>query len=82
MVIRTSSLFLGTKNQTSSSIVKYGTSTGAYTATASGISSAYYETFNHHVVLNELTPSTTYYYTVGDDVEGWSKEFMLHFHPN
>lgn len=66
-----------TKNQTSTSIVKYGTASGVYTSTASGVSSAYYETYNHHVVFNSLTPSTDYFYMVGDDTQGWSKEFTF-----
>jgi hypothetical protein len=66
-----------TQNQTSTSIVKYGTASGVYTGSASGVSSAYYETFNHHTVLNALTPSTKYYYIVGDDAQGWSKEFSF-----
>ena len=66
-----------TVNQTTTSIVKYSTTSGVYTETASGKSSAYYESFNHHVVLNTLTPSTNYYYIVGDDTEGWSKEFTF-----
>lgn len=66
-----------TVNQTPTSTVKYGIVSGQYTESATGKSSAYYETFNHHVVLNALTPATVYYYVVGDDVEGWSKEFTV-----
>lgn len=66
-----------TKNQTTTSIVKYGTSSGVYIGSASGVSSAYYETFNHHVVLSSLSPSTRYFYIVGDDAQGWSKEFSF-----
>lgn len=66
-----------TQNQTATTVVKYGTQSGVYTESASGRSSAYYETFNHHVVLNALAPNTKYYYVVGDDVQGWSKEFSF-----
>lgn len=64
-----------TKSSTSTSMVKYGVQPGVYTETASGFGSAYYETFNHHVVLGALQPATTYYYVVGDDAAGWSTEF-------
>lgn len=66
-----------TKGQTKTSLVKYGTSSGVYTSSASGLSSAYYETYNHHVVLGTLSPSTVYYYVVGDDESGWSNELTF-----
>lgn len=49
----------------------------SYTSQSTGKCSSYYETFNHHVVLDALLPSTTYYYTVGDDRAGWSSEFSF-----
>lgn len=66
-----------TKKQTTTSTVKYGTQSGVYTNTVTGNGAVYYETYNHHAVLNELTPATTYYYVVGDDSAGWSKEFTF-----
>lgn len=66
-----------TVNQTRTSTVKYGTVSGQYTEVAKGSSSAYYETYNHHVVLNALAPATKYFYIVGDDAQGWSKEFFV-----
>lgn len=70
-----------TVNQTPTSTVKYGTSSGSYSASSAGSSSAYYETYNHHVVLNTLSPDTQYFYIVGDDVEGWSTEFTFRSAP-
>lgn len=63
-----------TEGTTPTSTVKYGTSSGVYSNTASGVSKAYYETYNHHAVLGALAPATTYYYIVGDDSAGWSTE--------
>lgn len=65
-----------TEKNTVTSTVKYGTSSGAYLYTATGSSSAYYETFHHHVVLQKLEPATMYYYIVGDMEGGFSKEFQ------
>jgi hypothetical protein len=66
-----------TKKQTLTSTVKYGIQSKQYAEVATGFSSSYYESFNHHVVLNTLTPGSTYYYIVGDDKEGWSEEFTF-----
>lgn len=69
-----------TVNRTLTSTVKYGLKPAAassYASQSSGKCSSYYETFNHHVVLDTLLPSTTYYYTVGDDLAGWSVEFSF-----
>jgi len=54
--------------QTSTSTVKYGTSSGVYTHTVNGsLATSYYkDNFVHHVVLEGLTASTTYYYVCGD----------------
>ncbi len=66
-----------TKGATSTSTVKYGLRPGAYNNVATGYGSAYYETYNHHVVLGTLQPASTYYYIVGDDESGWSREFSF-----
>eukprot|EP01038_Epipyxis_sp_PR26KG_P011236 gene11236-15077_t len=66
-----------TIKNTASSVVKYGLTTGQYTESSTGTSRAYYETFNHHVVLNELSPNTKYYYVVGDETGGFSKEYSF-----
>lgn len=66
-----------TVSRTLTSKVKYGTKPGVYTEVASGSGSVYYETVNHHVVLNTLIPGTTYYYIVGDESAGWSNEFTF-----
>lgn len=66
-----------TVGQTATSTVKYGTSSGSYPNAATGKEGAYYQTFNHHVVLGALAPATKYYYIVGDDAAGWSKEFSF-----
>lgn len=63
-----------TKHRTTSSTVRYGRRPGVYTERATGSASAYYETYNHHVVLPSLLPGTRYYYTVGDELGGWSEE--------
>lgn len=64
-----------TEENTGASVVKFGTSSQQYTSTASGYSSAYYQTYHHHVVLSPLSPNTKYYYVVGDNSEIWSQEF-------
>lgn len=63
-----------TENQTPSSTVKYGTAPGVYSYTVQGTGSTYYRTWNHHAVLNTLSPNTKYYYIVGDESAGWSQE--------
>jgi phosphodiesterase/alkaline phosphatase D-like protein len=70
-----------TKASTTTSTVKYGTKSHMYTKTSAGSAAAYYETFNHHVVLDALTPDTTYYYVVGDETSGWSREFSFRSAP-
>ena len=70
-----------TVNQTPSSTVKYGTTSGQYISSSVGKSSAYWESYNHHVVLGELTPNTVYYYIVGDDEQGWSEELTFRSAP-
>lgn len=67
-----------TEADTPTSVVKFGRSSGEYTATATGYSTSYYETFHHHVVLANLAPSTKYFYIAGDDSGSvWSKEFSF-----
>lgn len=66
-----------TQENTATSQVKYGLVSGKYDQSASGTSSAYYETFHHHVVLNSLQPETTYYYIAGDPEGGFSQEFTF-----
>lgn len=64
-----------TVTQTATSTVKYGTASGVYDYTATGSSSTYYETFNHHITTDVLIPDTKYYYIVGDDESNsWSDE--------
>ena len=80
-----------TEDDTTSSVVRYGTVSGEYSMTAQGSSSACnsftlyflyklssdYETFHHHVVLSELSPSTKYYYSISDGADNWSEEFFF-----
>ena len=66
-----------TKGATTTSTVKFGTSSGVYNNAATGAAAAYYETFNHHVTLGTLAPNTQYFYIVGDDASGWSKEYTF-----
>lgn len=66
-----------TEENTDTSLVKYGLISGDYTFSASGVSGAYWETFNHHVVLSDLKADTMYYYVVGDADGGFSKEYKF-----
>eukprot|EP00049_Salpingoeca_infusionum_P008354 m.136043 g.136043 ORF g.136043 m.136043 type:complete len:462 (-) comp13988_c0_seq1:268-1653(-) len=61
-----------TVSTTQTSTVKWGTSATALTHTSVGNASVYYETFNHHAKIGPLSPSTTYYYQVGDATGGFS----------
>lgn len=70
-----------TKANTPTSTVKYGTRSHVYTNSATGSASAYWETYNHHVVLDALTAGTTYYYVVGDESSGWSRELTFQSAP-
>lgn len=70
-----------TKIATTATFVKYGVKSHVYTNTVEGSQSSYYETFHHHTVLTSLRPSTTYYYQVGSDEDGWSKEFHFQSAP-
>lgn len=63
-----------TEDKTSTSTVNYGYSSGQYDHTMEGTSASYYETFNHHVTLDNLTPDTWVYYVVGDNEGGFSTE--------
>lgn len=71
-----------TTDNTKTSTVRYGVSSGDYQFNQTGVSSSYYEYYNHHVVLENLTPGTTYYYVVGDDAGGYSEEFNFVTAPN
>jgi len=66
-----------TVKQTPTTTVKYGLQAGNYDKSATGTSSAYYETFNHHAIMENLSPATEYHYIVGDDTEGWSQDFSF-----
>eukprot|EP00744_Colponema_vietnamica_P002168 GILI01003467.1.p1 GENE.GILI01003467.1~~GILI01003467.1.p1 ORF type:complete len:517 (+),score=158.39 GILI01003467.1:27-1553(+) len=79
-----------TKDPTTTSTVKYGTASGAYTQMATGSAVVYStedlcaspartstwakEVISHDVVMVGLKPYTKYFYIVGDDKGGWSKE--------
>lgn len=56
-----------TPDQTSSSIVNYGTTPGVYTMVAYGNQTSYDDSagWNHNVILYNLQPGTTYYYNCG-----------------
>ena len=62
---------------TPTSVVKYGTESGNLQLFASGHSSAYWETFHHHVVIEQLTADTIYFYQVGDVEGGFSQELQF-----
>jgi acid phosphatase len=54
---------------------------GVYSSISKGVSSSYYESFNHHVVLDVLVDNTDYYYIVGDESGGWSSEMSFRSAP-
>jgi len=66
-----------TQVATNTSVVKYGLSKSALTHTATGRCSSYYATYDHHVILHNLTLNTRYYYQVGDAQGGWSEIFSF-----
>jgi hypothetical protein len=70
-----------TSENTGSSTVKFGLASNQYSDSAVGSSASYYETFNHHVVLEDLEPDTWYYYVVGDNQGGFSKEYKFRTAP-
>ncbi len=77
-IVNTIAVSWSTINNTQQHLVKYGTNSGNYTMFSSGYSKQYYETYHHHVILNSsLEPTTLYYYIVGDENEGFSKEFSF-----
>lgn len=51
------------------SIINYGLTSNNYNMTASGFSSSYYETYHHHVILDNLIPSQKYYYKIDNENE-------------
>lgn len=68
------SVMWNTKLKTDKSTVKYGLVSGKLENTVEGSSSAYYITYNHVGVMNDLKPDTVYYYIVGDERKGFSQE--------
>lgn len=66
-----------TVDDTTTSVVKFGLTSGAYDSSVTGASSAYFETFHHHVVLKDLAAASTYFYVVGDVDGGFSKEYQF-----
>lgn len=71
-----------TVDTSSAPTVRYGVSSGVYTAKASGQSNQYLDThggtWNHHAVMTSLKPSTKYFYVVGDAQTGvWSDEYSF-----
>lgn len=63
-----------TDSNTATSTVKYGTSPGQYTHTATGSEATYGFTVSHHVTFTGLEPGQKYYYVAGDEAGGWSAE--------
>jgi hypothetical protein len=61
-----------TVGRTITSTVKYGTDQSNLNSVATGTSSTYFETYDHHVVLQNLASNTVYYYQCGDALSGWS----------
>ena len=74
----TMSISWSTVNDTQTHLVKYGNYPGIYTAISNGYSQQYYETYHHHTTLSStIQPNTQYYYIVGDEINGFSKEFTF-----
>ena len=61
-----------TARDTATSVVRYGLAADSLQWTASGASSTYYQTYDHHVVIEGLQPNTKYFYQCGDAQAGWS----------
>lgn len=61
-----------TIDDTATSMVKYGTDQTNLAFVATGSSSSYFSTYDHHVVLENLEVNTKYFYQCGDDSAGWS----------
>ena len=77
-IANTMAISWSTINDTNQHLVKYGTESGDYTLVSTGYSKQYYKTFHHHTVLSpSLKPNTRYYYIVGDENDGFSKEFSF-----
>ncbi len=77
-LVDTMSISWSTINDTQKHLVKYGIESNKYTLTANGYSNKYYKTYHHHTILpSTLIPNTRYYYVVGDENDGFSKEFTF-----
>lgn len=66
-----------TKGATDTSIVMWGEGPQSLDKTASGTCATYLPgddegSFSHHAIMTGLSPSTTYYYKVGDATAGFS----------
>lgn len=68
-----------TPDQTSQSVVNYGTTPGVYTGIAYGNQTSYDDSagWNHNVILTNLQPSTTYYYNCGSADYTFSAQFSF-----
>jgi 3',5'-cyclic AMP phosphodiesterase CpdA len=78
-----------TSERTPTSSVKFGTRSGSYTRTENGSPHSYamgslgeYRGVIHDVILRGLDLSTTYFYRVGDDSHGWSREYNFTTRPS
>jgi acid phosphatase type 7 len=77
-LVNTMAISWSTINDTQQHLVKYGFHSGDYTLYSNGYSQQYYNTYHHHVILTPtLQPNTRYYYIVGDEKGGYSKEFTF-----
>lgn len=77
-IVNTMAISWSTINNTEQHLVKYGIHPGDYTLSSKGYSKQYYKTYHHHVILSpSLRPTTRYYYIVGDEIDGFSKEFTF-----
>lgn len=75
------SISWSTETKPITSTVKYGKVSTQYDLQSIGKSVSYWETYHSHVILSELEPNTKYYYIVGDDTDGWSKEYSFNSAP-
>jgi len=70
-----------TAGATASSSVLFGPASGVYSFNATGDQTTYFDSYSHHVVLQNLQPSTRYFYICGDSAGGFSTEYNFETAP-
>lgn len=64
-------------NSQTLTLARLGLESGNYSMEYAGLSSSYFQTWDHHVVIEDLEPKTRYFYRVGNEQDGWSQEFSF-----